>query len=68
MIEQGTKLRKPVSQVNPSMYRCADTVPAPAFAERGSCNPDYKSALELAGGAKTMLPFSLETESASVAA
>ncbi|MDA0183725.1 amidase family protein [Solirubrobacter phytolaccae] len=65
VIEQGTKLRKPVSQINPSMYRCADTTPKPAFAERGACNPDYKSALKLAGGAETILPFSLETESAS---
>ena len=64
VIEQGTKLRKPASQVNPSMYRCADTVPAPPFASRGACNPDYKSTLALAGG-KTILPFSLETESAS---
>src|SRR5690349_18524724 len=65
VIEQATKLRKPASQVNPSMYRCAKTVPAPPYAERGSCNPDYESALKLAGGTATILPFSLETESAS---
>ncbi|MBE2317907.1 hypothetical protein DVA67_018135 [Solirubrobacter sp. CPCC 204708] len=65
VIEQATKLRKPVSQVNPSMYRCADTTPKPAFAERGACNPDYQDALELAGGTETILPFSLETESAA---
>jgi len=65
VIEQGTKLRQPVSEVNPSMYRCADTTPKPAFAERGSCNPDYKTALKAAGGEKTILPFSLETESAT---
>ena len=64
VIEQGTKLRKPVSEVNPSMYRCAKTVPAPAYAERGSCNPDYDSTIKLAGGTPTILPFSLETESA----
>ena len=64
VIEQGTKLRKPVSEVNPSMYRCAKTVPAPAFAERGSCNPDYDSTMKLAGGTPTTLPFALETESA----
>ncbi len=46
VIEQATKLRKPASQVNPSLYRCADTVPAPPFASRGACNPDYKSTLE----------------------
>ena len=63
VIEQGTKLRQPVSAVNPSMYRCAKTVPAPPFAGRGSCNPDYETALALAGET-TVLPFSLETESA----
>ena len=31
------------------MYRCAHTVPAPAFSERGSCNPDYASAMQLIG-------------------
>ena len=65
VIEQATKLRQPVEQVNPSMYRCAKTVPAPPYAERGSCNPDYETALKLAGGTPTILPFSLETESAS---
>src|SRR3954452_18094279 len=64
VIEQATKLRKPVSEVNPSMYRCAKTVPAPAFAERGACNPDYASVMKLVGGTPTTLPFSLETESA----
>ena len=64
VIEQATKLRQPASKVNPSMYRCAKTVPAPPYAERGGCNPDYKTALALAGGTPTILPFSLETESA----
>ena len=64
VVEQGTKLRKPVSEVNPSMYRCAKTVPAPPYSERGSCNPDYASVMKLVGAAPT-LPFSLETESAS---
>ena len=63
VMEQGTKMRKPVSEVNPSMYRCAKTVPAPPFAERGACNPDYETAMRLAGAAPS-LPFSLETESA----
>src|SRR3954452_3096479 len=63
VIEQATKLRKPVSEVNPSMYRCAHTVPAPAYSERGSCNPDYESTMKLIGGAVPTLPFSLETES-----
>ncbi len=64
VIEQATKLRQRASMVNPSMYRCAKTVPAPPFADRGSCNPDYPTALKLAGGSPTILPFSLETESA----
>jgi amidase len=64
VIEQATKLRKPVSEINPSMYRCAKTVPAPPFAERGGCNPDYESTMKLIGGAAPTLPFSLETESA----
>ena len=63
VIEQGTKKRKPVSQVNPSMYRCAKTVPAPPFAERGSCNPGYAKLMDMVGKAPT-LGFSLETESA----
>ena len=36
VIEQATKLRQPASEVNPSMYRCAKTVPAPPFASRGA--------------------------------
>ena len=63
VIEQGTKKRKPVSQVNPSMYRCAKTVPAPPFAERGSCNPGYAKLMDMVGKAPS-LGFSLETESA----
>ncbi len=62
VIEQATKLRQPVSAVNPSMYRCAHTLPAPPYAERGSCNPDYESVMKLVGTAPS-LPFSLETES-----
>ena len=56
--------RKPASEVNPSMYRCAKTVPAPAFAERGDCNPDHDSTLAAAGGSIPDLDFSLETTSA----
>jgi Asp-tRNA(Asn)/Glu-tRNA(Gln) amidotransferase A subunit family amidase len=63
VLEQGTQHRVPVSELNPSMYRCADTVPAPPYAERGSCNPDYDSLMELIGTAPE-LDFSLETESA----
>jgi amidase len=63
VIEQGTKLRRPASELNPSMYRCAKTVPAPPYAKRGGCNPDYKSLMRMVRAAPT-LPFSLETESA----
>lgn len=62
VIEQATKLRKPASEISPSMYRCAKTVPAPPFAGRGDCNPDYKSLKGMVSSAPT-LPFSLETES-----
>ncbi len=62
VIEQATKLRQPASMVDPSLYRCADTLPAEPFAARGGCNPDYAS---LYGAVVTapILPFSLETES-----
>ena len=62
VIEQGTKLRRPASEVNPSMYRCAKTKPAPPFAKRGDCNPDYDS---LADKVRTApdLDFALELES-----
>ena len=43
VIEQATQLRQPASMVNPSMYRCAQTMPAEPFAARGDCNPDYQS-------------------------
>jgi Asp-tRNA(Asn)/Glu-tRNA(Gln) amidotransferase A subunit family amidase len=62
VIEQRTHLRQPASTVNPSMYRCAKTVPAPPFASRGGCNPDYDSIMDMVGTAPA-LPFSLETES-----
>jgi Asp-tRNA(Asn)/Glu-tRNA(Gln) amidotransferase A subunit family amidase len=62
VIEQGTLKRKPVSEVNPSMYRCAKTVPPPPYAKRGSCNPDYETAMKMVGK-PPKLPFALETES-----
>jgi amidase len=63
VIERATKLRQPASLVDPSMYRCADTVPAEPFAARGGCNPDYDAILRMLGGrAPRPLPFSLETE------
>ena len=63
VIEQATKLRQKASMLNPSMYRCAKTIPAPPFASRGSCNPDYPSTMAMAGAAPE-LPFTLEMESA----
>jgi amidase len=64
VIEQATKLRQPASMVDPSMYRCAHTVPAEPFASRGGCNPDYVSIMKMLGGKSTVLPFSLEMTSA----
>ena len=61
VIEQATKLRRPASELNPSMYRCADTVPAPPYAGRGGCNPDYDSLKGMVASAPK-LAFSLETE------
>ncbi|HSI81791.1 MAG TPA: amidase family protein [Solirubrobacterales bacterium] len=62
VIEQGTKKRIAPSELNPSMYRCARTTPRPPYAERGACNPDYKSLAQFARTAPE-LPFALETES-----
>ena len=62
VIEQSTLKRVPASMTNPSMYRCAKTVPTPPFAERGSCNPDYDTVMDMVGEAPS-LPFALETES-----
>ncbi len=62
VIEQGTKLRQPASELNPSMYRCAETDPRPPFYKRGGCNPDYQSLSRQVRSAPE-LPFSLETES-----
>ena len=63
VIEHATHLRQPASMVDPSMYRCAHTVPAEPFASRGHCNPDYDSVMKMLGGKQTVLPFSLEMES-----
>lgn len=64
VIEQATRLRQPASQVDPSMYRCARTVPAEPFAARGHCNPDYPAVLAMLGGhPPAPLPFALENES-----
>jgi Asp-tRNA(Asn)/Glu-tRNA(Gln) amidotransferase A subunit family amidase len=63
-IEKLTHLHKPPAEVDPSLYRCAHTVPAEPFASRGHCNPDYESVMSALHTA-TVLPFSLETTSAS---
>jgi amidase len=68
VIEQGVHGRQPAADVNPSAYRCAETaadVTAEPFSSRGHCNPDYVSLMEMLGGEATVLPFSLETTSAT---
>jgi len=65
VIEQSLKLRQPVADVDPAMYRCAHTVPAEPFASRGHCNPDEQSIMSMIGSSQTVLPFSLETTSAA---
>ena len=54
--EQATKLRRPASEIVPSLYRCA--VPT-AFSARGACAPGA----ELLGD-EPDLPFAIEGESA----
>jgi len=63
VLEQMTKLRKPVGEIDPAMYRCAHTVPAEPFASRGHCNPDYDSIKK--PDFREILPVSLETTSAT---
>ena len=65
VIEQGTHLREPAAKVNPSAYRCAHTATPEPFAGRGHCNPDHVALMEMLGGEATVLPFSLETTSAT---
>ncbi|HWH20325.1 MAG TPA: amidase family protein, partial [Solirubrobacterales bacterium] len=65
VIEQQTHLRKPAAEVNPSAYRCARTATPEPFAGRGHCNPDYTAVMAMLGGNKALLPFSLETTSAT---
>jgi amidase len=65
VIEQSTKLRQTPAEVDPAMYRCAHTVPAEPFASRGHCNPDYQAVTEEIGKQPKLLPFPLETTSAS---
>jgi amidase len=65
VIEQGTKLRQAPGEIDPSAYRCAHTVTAEPFAVREHCNPDYQSLVQMLGGTRKVLPFSLETTSAA---
>ena len=48
------------------MYRCAKTVPAPPFASRGSCNPDYETVMSLVGTAPSMRDLASRTPSLKV--
>jgi amidase len=61
--EQATHARRPVSVIDPSLYRCAKTDPPSPFASRGGCAPG--SELLDAIGAPPNLGFSLETATAS---
>jgi|GEM_PF-39916 len=66
VIEQATGLRKTPAEVNPAAYRCARTATAMPFASRGHCNPDYTAVMAMLGGEPELLPFSLETASATM--
>jgi amidase len=65
VMEQSTKLHQPPADIDPSMYRCAHTVPAEPFASRGNCNPDEQAITSMIGSHPALLPFSLETSSAA---
>jgi len=65
VIEQSTKLHQPPAMLDPSMYRCAHTVPAEPFAGRGHCNPDYQSIKSPKVNKHDLQSFSLETTSAA---
>jgi amidase len=70
VVEQATKAREGVGEVDPASYRCAHTDPPEPFASRGDCNPDYDSIMGMLGGHETFLSPSLgklETLSASQA-
>ena len=61
--EQATKLRRPASEIVPSLYRCA--VPT-AFSARSGCAPGFALLKQI--GSEPDLPFALETESAQALA
>ena len=64
VLEQDTKLHKPPAEIDPAMYRCSHTTPAPPFASRGHCNPDFESIMRMLGGKPALLPFPLEAAGA----
>ena len=61
--EQATQARRPVSVIDPSLYRCADTDPPSPYASRGGCSPG-RELLDVVGTPPD-LGFSLETATAS---
>ncbi len=61
--EQATHARRPVSVIDPSLYRCAKTDPPSPYASRGGCSPG-KELLDVVGTPPD-LGFSLETATAS---
>src|SRR6266511_1284573 len=61
--EQATHARRPVSVIDPSLYRCAQTDPPSPYASRGGCSPG-KELLDVVGTPPD-LGFSLETATAS---
>lgn len=65
VVEQSTKLHKTPAEVDPAAYRCAHTTPAPPFAGRGHCNPDYASLKSPEVNKHDVLPVSLENTSAA---
>ena len=65
VIEQATKLRKPVSEINPSMYRCAHTVAGSGVLRARLVQPGLRVDDEADRRRRARRsPFSLETESA----
>jgi Asp-tRNA(Asn)/Glu-tRNA(Gln) amidotransferase A subunit family amidase len=65
VIEQTLKARQAPAEINPSAYRCAHTETPEPFAGRGHCNPDHQSLMSMLGGTPAVLPFSLESASAT---
>ena len=61
-----TKLRQPPANVDPAMYRCAHTVPAPSRSRAGvTATPTTTRSPTMIGKKPKILPFSLETTSAA---